>query len=98
VQQPRIRRIAFIGSGATGRSVQRDAADAGVKDVSAEPGGKNAMIVFGDADPAAPAAGGGGRDESRHHGRSVLRLCQQAAYPRITRRCATAMRKHVDYI
>jgi 2-formylbenzoate dehydrogenase len=57
VQQPRIRRIAFIGSGATGRSVQRDAADAGVKDVSAEPGGKNAMIVFGDADPAGAAAG-----------------------------------------
>jgi 2-formylbenzoate dehydrogenase len=57
VQQPRIRRIAFIGSGATGRSVQRDAADAGVKDVSLELGGKTAMIVFGDADPAVAAAG-----------------------------------------
>jgi len=57
VQHPRIRRIAFIGSGATGRSIQRDAADAGVKEVSLELGGKNAMIVFEDADPAAAAAG-----------------------------------------
>lgn len=57
VQHPRIRRIAFIGSGTTGRSIQRDAADAGVKEVSLELGGKNAMIVFEDADPAAAAAG-----------------------------------------
>ena len=57
VQHPRIRRIAFIGSGPTGRLIQRDAADAGVKEVSLELGGKNAMIVFGDADPAAAAAG-----------------------------------------
>jgi 2-formylbenzoate dehydrogenase len=57
VQHPRIRRIAFIGSGATGRLIQRDAADTGVKEVSLELGGKNAMIVFADADPAAAAAG-----------------------------------------
>jgi 2-formylbenzoate dehydrogenase len=57
VRHPRIRRIAFIGSGPTGRLIQRDAADAGVKEVSLELGGKNAMIVFGDADPAAAAAG-----------------------------------------
>ena len=57
VQHPAIRRIAFIGSGATGRLIQRDAADAGVKEVSLELGGKNAMIVFDDADPAAAAAG-----------------------------------------
>ena len=57
VQHPRISRIAFIGSGDTARSIQRDAADAGVKDVSLELGGKNAMLVFEDADPAAAAAG-----------------------------------------
>ena len=33
-RHPAIRRIGFIGSDATGRSIQRDAADAGVKDVT----------------------------------------------------------------
>ena len=54
MQQPRIRRIAFIGSGATGRSVQRDAADAGSGTCRWS---WTAMIVFGNADPAVAAAG-----------------------------------------
>lgn len=50
VATPDIRRIGFIGSERTGRSIQRDAADAGVKYVSLELGGKNALIAFPDAD------------------------------------------------
>jgi 2-formylbenzoate dehydrogenase len=57
VRHPAIRRIAFIGSCQTGQAIQRDAAETGVKDVSLELGGKNAMIVFEDVDPAAAARG-----------------------------------------
>jgi 2-formylbenzoate dehydrogenase len=54
---PDIRRIAFIGSEATGRAIQATAASSGVKHVTLELGGKNAMIVFPDADLAAAAEG-----------------------------------------
>jgi 2-formylbenzoate dehydrogenase len=57
VQHPLIRRIGFIGSAATGRSIQKDAADSGVKHVTLELGGKNAQIVLPDADLDAAAAG-----------------------------------------
>jgi 2-formylbenzoate dehydrogenase len=56
-RHPAIRRIGFIGSDATGRAIQRDAAEVGVKDVTLELGGKNALIAFPDADPEAVAAG-----------------------------------------
>jgi acyl-CoA reductase-like NAD-dependent aldehyde dehydrogenase len=56
-RHPEIRRIGFIGSDATGRAIQRDAAEVGVKDVTLELGGKNALIAFPDADPEAVAAG-----------------------------------------
>ncbi|MGL1297145.1 aldehyde dehydrogenase family protein, partial [Vibrio parahaemolyticus] len=46
VRHPEVRRIGFIGSTATGQSIQRDAAETGVKHVSLELGGKNAQIVF----------------------------------------------------
>ena len=51
VRHPRIKRIAFIGSPETGRAIQRSAAEAAVKHVSLELGGKNPMIVFPDTDP-----------------------------------------------
>lgn len=57
VRHPDVRRIGFIGSTTTGRSIQRDAADTGVKHVSLELGGKNAQIIFDDADLEAAAAG-----------------------------------------
>lgn len=57
VRHPAIRRIGFIGSEQTGRAIQRDAADCGVKDISMELGGKNAMIVCPDADLERAAAG-----------------------------------------
>ena len=56
-RHPAIRRIGFIGSERTGRSVQRDAAEISVKDVTLELGGKNALIAFPDADPGQVAAG-----------------------------------------
>ncbi|WP_315831814.1 aldehyde dehydrogenase family protein [Bradyrhizobium prioriisuperbiae] len=61
VRHPAIKRIAFIGSTVTGRAIQRSAADAGVKHVTLELGGKNPMIVFPDADvdAVAKAAVGG---------------------------------------
>jgi 2-formylbenzoate dehydrogenase len=55
-RHPAIPRIGFIGSHVTGRAIQRDAAEAGVKDVTLELGGKNALIAFPDADPAQVAA------------------------------------------
>jgi len=57
VRHPAVRRIGFIGSEPTGRAIQRSAAEVGVKQVSLELGGKNAMIVFEDADLDAAAAG-----------------------------------------
>jgi acyl-CoA reductase-like NAD-dependent aldehyde dehydrogenase len=52
VRHPAVRRIGFIGSDTTGRAIQRDAAETGVKDVTLELGGKNALIAFPDADPS----------------------------------------------
>ncbi len=61
VRHPGIKRIAFIGSAATGRAIQRAAAEVAVKHVTLELGGKNPMIVFPDNDPEeiARAAVGG---------------------------------------
>ncbi len=55
VRHPAIKRIGFTGSVATGRRIQASAAETGVKHVSLELGGKNAMVVFADADVAAVA-------------------------------------------
>ena len=49
VRHPAVRRIAFTGSPATGRAIQRSAAESAVKEISLELGGKNAMVVFPDA-------------------------------------------------
>lgn len=57
VRHRHVRRIGFIGSEPTGRAIQRAAAETGVKDVSLELGGKNAMVVFADADLDAAAEG-----------------------------------------
>jgi 2-formylbenzoate dehydrogenase len=55
VQHPLVRRIGFIGAPDTGRLIQREAAAAGVKYVSLELGGKNALIIMSDADLARAA-------------------------------------------
>ena len=55
VRHPLIRRIGFIGAPDTGRLIQRQAAESGVKHVTLELGGKNALIVLPDADLARAA-------------------------------------------
>lgn len=57
VRAPLVRRVAFTGSVRTGLAVQRAAAEVGVKHVSLELGGKNAMIVFPDIDVDIVVAG-----------------------------------------
>jgi acyl-CoA reductase-like NAD-dependent aldehyde dehydrogenase len=57
VRHRAVRRIGFIGSEPTGRAIQRAAAESGVKHVTLELGGKNAMVVFADADVDKAAAG-----------------------------------------
>ena len=57
VRHPLVRRIGFIGSDRVGRIIQRDAAEVGVKEISLELGGKNALIVCPDADLDAAATG-----------------------------------------
>ena len=56
VRHPEVTRIGFIGSEPTGRAIQRDAASAGVKSVTLELGGKNALIVCPDVDLVAATA------------------------------------------
>ncbi|MBA3367620.1 MAG: aldehyde dehydrogenase family protein [Geodermatophilaceae bacterium] len=55
VAHPLVRRIGFIGAPDTGRLIQRQAAEHGVKHVSLELGGKNALVVMPDADLARAA-------------------------------------------
>ncbi|GAB3745120.1 aldehyde dehydrogenase family protein [Nocardiopsis nanhaiensis] len=55
VRHPLVPRIGFIGSPETGRMIQSEAAEVGVKNVTLELGGKNPLIVLPDADPAAAA-------------------------------------------
>jgi len=50
VRHPGIPRVAFIGSAATGRRIQANAATTAVKTVTLELGGKNPIVVFPDAD------------------------------------------------
>jgi betaine-aldehyde dehydrogenase len=53
VRHPRVRRVAFTGSVATGRAVVEQA---GIKQVTLELGGKNPLIVYPDVDVAKAAA------------------------------------------
>jgi len=55
VVDPRVKRIGFTGSVATGLKIQQRAAGVAVKHVSLELGGKNALIAFPDVDPVALA-------------------------------------------
>jgi len=54
VAHPHVAKVALIGSVAAGRAVMRSASDT-LKPVLLELGGKNALIAFADADPAAVA-------------------------------------------
>ena len=56
VRHPEVNAIAFTGESATGSAIMRNAADS-VKALSFELGGKNAALVFADADFEAAVAG-----------------------------------------
>ncbi|MGD0025035.1 MAG: aldehyde dehydrogenase family protein [Xanthobacteraceae bacterium] len=61
VRNPKVKRIAFIGSAQSGMAIQKAAAETAVKAVSLELGGKNPLIAFPDADldrVAAASVGG----------------------------------------
>jgi betaine-aldehyde dehydrogenase len=61
VRNPKVKRIAFIGSAQSGMAIQRAAAETNVKAVSLELGGKNPLIAFPDSDldrVAAASVGG----------------------------------------
>lgn len=61
VRNPKVKRIAFIGSAASGMAIQKAAAETAVKAVSLELGGKNPLVAFPDADldrVAAASVGG----------------------------------------
>jgi betaine-aldehyde dehydrogenase len=61
VRDPRVKRIALIGSVGAGMAIQRAAAEVAIKHVTLELGGKNPLVAFDDADPekvAASAVGG----------------------------------------
>ena len=55
VRHPDVRRIGFVGSVPTGRTIAREAAN-DLKRVSLELGGKNPIVIFPDADPKKAAA------------------------------------------
>src|SRR5699024_10477932 len=55
VTHPAVRKVVFTGSTEVGRGIMRGCADQ-VKNLTLELGGKNANIVFGDADLEAAAA------------------------------------------
>lgn len=56
VAHPLVAKVGLIGAVPTGKAILRGAAD-GLKRVSLELGGKNALIAYPDADPAKVAAG-----------------------------------------
>ena len=70
VEDPRVKRLTFIGSVPTGREIQRLAATSAVKHVSLELGGKNPLIVFDDADPEAVASAAVAAMNFGHQGQS----------------------------
>lgn len=80
VTHPDVPRIAFTGSVATGRRIMADAAP-GLKRVSLELGGKNALIVFPDADPEVAAeAAIRGMNFTRTNGQSCMSTSRVLAH------------------
>ena len=79
VTHPAVRKVVFTGSTEVGRGIMRGCADQ-VKNLTLELGGKNANIVFGDADleAAAASAPGGVFDNAGQDCCSRSRLLVQA--------------------
>lgn len=94
VTHPLVRKICFTGSTAVGKSIMRGCADQ-VKRLTLELGGKNANIVFADADleHAAASAPGGAFDNAGQDccARSRI-LVQQSVYDRFLELLEPAVR------
>ena len=98
VRHPDVRRIGFIGFERTGRAIQQAAAASGIKDVSLELGGKNAMVVFGDADldAAADAAirGMNFTWSGQSCGSNSRLLVERSVHDELVARIADRLREH----
>ena len=71
VRHPDVKRISLIGGISTAQTIQKAAAESGIKHVSLELGGKNPMIVLADADvETAAAAAVRGMNFSKTQGQS----------------------------
>ncbi|HUY18942.1 MAG TPA: aldehyde dehydrogenase family protein [Candidatus Binataceae bacterium] len=96
VRHPRVKRIAFTGSVATGMAIQRSAAETGVKNVTLELGGKNPLIVFPDVDldTVAKAAVGGMNFswQGQSCGSTSRLMVHESIYPRVLERVADITR------
>jgi acyl-CoA reductase-like NAD-dependent aldehyde dehydrogenase len=96
VRHPRVKRIAFTGSVATGMAIQRSAAEVGVKNVTLELGGKNPLIVFPDVDldTVAKAAVGGMNFswQGQSCGSTSRLMVHESIYPRVLERVADITR------
>lgn len=93
VRHPNIKRIAFIGSVATGMAIQRMAAEVCVKHITLELGGKNPMIIFPDVDPdEAAAAGVAGMNfswQGQSCGSTSRLLVHESIYDQVVERLVT---------
>ncbi|WP_341578393.1 aldehyde dehydrogenase family protein [Microbacterium schleiferi] len=99
VRHKHVRRIAFIGSTSTGLAIQRAASESGyVKEVSLELGGKNAMVVFDDADVDAAARGAiAGMNfawSGQSCGSNSRLLVQRGIHDRLIERIAELLKGH----
>ncbi|WP_231917798.1 aldehyde dehydrogenase family protein [Microbacterium pygmaeum] len=96
VRHRHVRRIGFIGSEPTGRAIQKAAAESGVKHVTLELGGKNAMVVFDDADLDRAAAGAVNGMNFTWSGQSCGSnsrvLVQRSIYPAMTEKIAALVK------
>jgi betaine-aldehyde dehydrogenase len=90
-----VKRIGFTGSVTTGRLIQRSAAEAGVKHVSLELGGKNPMVIMSDIAPERAAriavAGMNFAWAGQSCGSTSRVLVHDSIYDEVVERIATLM-------
>jgi 2-formylbenzoate dehydrogenase len=95
-EHPGIRRVAFIGSERTGRAIQAAAARVTVKHVTLELGGKNAMLVFPDADLDAATEGAvGGMNLTASTGQSCGSTSRLLVHTDIADQLVAAVRERM---
>ena len=96
VRHPAVKRIAFTGGVQTALKIQERAAGSGIKHLSLELGGKNALIAFPDADLNAIVAGAVGgmnfvKTQGQSCGSTSRVFIHESHYDEFLRRAATAV-------